>query len=490
MGIFSSLLSNNDTSQSGALSPGTQGLLALSQALFRAGQPSRIPVNTGAALGGALNEAIPTYAAAQSRQNVANSLQGGDLNGATQSMLTSQDPQLQGLGLSTKMNMLTPEYQINMAVMKQMLANQGGGNGGGSGGGSPDVAGAIRVGTVTGDPMKDLAFFASDKKGYFEALAKANMPTDLQKNATNPVTQPYLAKDKLVNTAGGYVPADSLMPKNPLPSAPPPSSVVSNIPVIPPAQTFDQFTSAPAGASAPPAAGLPSQSVQQMNNPSYQEGLKTGAVKNAENIATSKDALDTILSRLPSIFDKTQQMRELAPKTGSGLVGRMNVAASGNNPFGKGIDQGNQHDFETLNNQLFVNELPGLSKGMGRLDLPIINAAKVASQVPEWDKVYGKTKLLDTLDGSLLGGLQASINKYETESGQRYTIPAGTPNAKALQALVDKARNYSTKSADQGKGSTKSTAGIPINAKMGNDGQYYVPDPSRSGKYMRVVTGQ
>lgn len=488
MGIFSSLLSGQDPNQSGTLSPQTQGLMALSQALFRAGQPSRIPVNTMAAIGGAYNDALPIYTAAQSRMNMANSLQKGDLNATIDAMLRSPDPQMQNLGLSSKMNMLTPQYQINMAVMKQMLDGMNNGQGGANGGNSsnPGVSSYIQQGAVTGSSMSDLAMYANDPKGYFEALAKAKLPTDLQKNVSSSTTQPYVAKDTLVNTAGGYVPATALTGSGGGQQGQSSSQV--NIPPIPAAPDTSTIVPAAQG-QIPPIP--PAQSVQQMNDPAYQEGRKTTATKDAENVATSKDALDTILGRLPSIFDKTQQMRTLAPQTGSGLYGRANVIMSGNNPFGQGIAQGNQHTFETLNNQLFVNELPGLAKGMGRLDLPIINAAKNASQVNEWDKPHSKIQMLDTLENSLLGGLQASINKYETESGKKYTVPANTPNAAQLQDLVDKARNYNAKNVNQATQSQQSrTAGIPLNAKMGNDGNYYVPDPSRPGKYLQVVTGQ
>lgn len=75
--------------------------------------------------------------------------------------------------------------------------------------------GIMGGGSVTGDAMHDPQFMHDAMiagvdnayKGYLERTK----PTDLQKNVTNAATQPYVAKEALVNTAGGYVPATSLM---------------------------------------------------------------------------------------------------------------------------------------------------------------------------------------------------------------------------------------------------------------------------------------
>lgn len=475
MGLLSFLSGNNNSGQDagagdgGTLSPGVQGLLALSMALQKAGEPTRIPVSNSQALMQAVNSALPAYAAAQSRQNVANALQKGDLGSGVNSMLTSPDPQLNGLGLSTKMNMLTPQYQINQAVMRQMLNNGGAGQPpaatppGSTGtptgtASTPGVSAFIQKGTVTGDPLKDLAYYANDPKGYFEALAKLNMPTDLQKNIGNPATQPYVAKDQLVPTAGGMLPATSLLPPTgaqPQPNAAPlmppqgggaPAPAgnappgVNGIPPIPPAPQMPQFTQAPPGATPPPPApsanilavqqqpnippqvpqqqpGLPNQTIQQMNDPVYQkqrEGLISGDQKYLnDTLLPAKDAAQQAIGNIDTI----QQAAAIAnnsdlTRTGPTAPARIEfvkhlndfLASTGGEPL-----RPNEIANADAINKVGIRLTANMTKMLGSREAAQI-FTKISEANPSW---YMQPQTLNLVSNLIKQDSQNAIDKYK-----------------------------------------------------------------------------
>lgn len=102
------------------MSPWQQGLLALSQGLAKAGQPSPYKLGLGQALTGALPGMIDSVRGASSRQQVTDLLQKGDIKGATAAMMQSPDPEMQKYGLSMKMQPFQPDYQIKQALLQKL----------------------------------------------------------------------------------------------------------------------------------------------------------------------------------------------------------------------------------------------------------------------------------------------------------------------------------------------------------------------------------
>lgn len=98
-------------------SPGTQGLLTLSQALLQAGQPSRIPVNAAQAFGPALLAGSSAYRTASDRQSFMNALQKGDTAGAVKTLVSSSDPELQKAGLSAMTATMIPKWEATKDAM-------------------------------------------------------------------------------------------------------------------------------------------------------------------------------------------------------------------------------------------------------------------------------------------------------------------------------------------------------------------------------------
>lgn len=143
MGFFDSLTQGGGGQGQGAnpyFSPGQQGLMALSQQLLQAGQPSRIPVSNAQAFGSGALGFTQAFQGSNARQNVAKAMQGGDLNSVMQAMLTSGDPQLQQMGMQAKLQMMQPDNQIKMAVLQKILGQQGGQQGGQQPGTQPQAA--------------------------------------------------------------------------------------------------------------------------------------------------------------------------------------------------------------------------------------------------------------------------------------------------------------------------------------------------------------
>lgn len=111
-----------DFMNTGQTSPTTQGLLALSQALLQAGQPSRVPVNTAQAFGPALISGSNAYRAGSERAAIANALQGGDIKGALNTMMTSPDPEFQKPAMQAAISMMIPQWDVTKDAMGNPVA--------------------------------------------------------------------------------------------------------------------------------------------------------------------------------------------------------------------------------------------------------------------------------------------------------------------------------------------------------------------------------
>lgn len=104
------------------MSSGQQGLLALSQALLKAGQPSPYKMNLGQAFAGALPSMVDTMRAASSREQINDMLQKGDIKGATAAMMQSPDPEMQKYGMQTRLQAFIPQWGETKDAMGNPIA--------------------------------------------------------------------------------------------------------------------------------------------------------------------------------------------------------------------------------------------------------------------------------------------------------------------------------------------------------------------------------
>lgn len=115
-----------------------------------------------------------------------------------------------------------------------------------------------------------------------------------------------------------------------------------------------------------------------------QAGATAQASKQGENIAEAQRGMSQIDSRIGNAKDIINQMKTLAPNVPYGPHGiaQMQVDASDMPVVGSGKASSNYHTFDTLNQNLFTQELPGIvGASGGRIDIPLVNAIKGASAV-------------------------------------------------------------------------------------------------------------
>ncbi len=136
-----------------------------------------------------------------------------------------------------------------------------------------------------------------------------------------------------------------------------------------------------------------------------------------------KKGIAGIDSRIQNAINILNDNIELAPKTFSGDAGKaqmkleQSIANSGlYHPEGPK----NQTLFEQNNANLFTQELPAIMAGMpgSRMDIPLINAIKSASQIPEYGTTEEKIAAGQNLKG-LLYKYQQNVhnNAYLTGAG-------------------------------------------------------------------------
>lgn len=428
MGLFDFM--SNQQGQSG-FSPGTQGLLALSQALLEAGKPSRIPVSGAQAFGGAINTALPAYQSAVARKNIGTALQNNDLNGAMQSMLQSPDPNMQNAALQGKMSMLQPDNQIKMMVFKQLQDAQNGKANQSTPQGAPAQGqtqqnypmALAQQGVLTGDPKMDLMYFATSPKDYLHDLAVKNAPTDLGKNVSNPATSPLIQAEYgakgLVDTAGGKAPYQAVYGQfgaTPPGGAAQPNTNNSAIQAL----TGRNIDGSPADAAimgnAQPQVALPN--VGQMNDPAYQEqrkGLIAGDQKYLnETLLPAKDSAVATIGNIETI----QQAAAIANKSDiarSGptaparieLTKKLNdfLSATGGTP----ISQNEIASADAIN-KVGIRLTANMTKMLGSREAAQI-FTKIQEANPSW---YMQPQTLSLVSNLIKQDAQASVDRYKS----------------------------------------------------------------------------
>lgn len=166
-----------------------------------------------------------------------------------------------------------------------------------------------------------------------------------------------------------------------------------------------------------------------------QAALEATKAKNAEILAAQK-GVQQILSRLPSMKAKLQQMNDVAPNTISGMG--VNPPQDSNETYGlKGqlmeqfpstLDKsdkiGATSVFKNLNDQLFVNEIPALMNGASgmRMDIPLVKGVKSASGVPIDLPPKDKQQVIQTLNDNFDQTRDNALSYYKNLTGQDYDM--------------------------------------------------------------------
>ena len=158
------------------------------------------------------------------------------------------------------------------------------------------------------------------------------------------------------------------------------------------------------------------------------------ADKQAENAADTQQAQDQFDSRLNNAMKLLDSMKANAPQTFQGRSGQVAQAIAG-----EGIHVGPIHpweqsnkaqtQFEQDNANLFTQELPAMIKGSGgRIDIPLLNSIKEASQIDPHAPVATKLAAIDNLKKILLMAQQNSHNLNNAATGN---IGGNTTNSSA-----------------------------------------------------------
>lgn len=160
--------------------------------------------------------------------------------------------------------------------------------------------------------------------------------------------------------------------------------------------------------------------------------VKAAQEKATETIAAEK-GVQQILSRLPSMKQKLNEMNDLAPNTMSGM-GVVPAPDSNESTGFKGqlMNQfdsdnpkiGNTAAFKNLNDQLFVNEIPALMNGASgmRMDIPLVKGVKSASGVPIELPSAAKQQVIGTLNENFDQTRDNALSYYKNLTGQDYDL--------------------------------------------------------------------
>lgn len=149
---------------------------------------------------------------------------------------------------------------------------------------------------------------------------------------------------------------------------------------------------------------------------------KKEAETQGTDIENAQKGVVGIDSRLQNAIDILNEQIDLAPKTYSGWMGEQQEKMERNyaniNPKGEFPNLVAQTKFTQNNANLFTQELPAIMQGMpgSRMDIPLINAIKNASQVNEYGAPAEKTAALQNLK-TLLMKYQQNTHNYAKQMG-------------------------------------------------------------------------
>lgn len=327
---------------------------------------------------------------------------------------------------------------------------------------------------VLSDPSATARMYGSlaptgEMKNATAAFGPQGMQPAMRQVLTNQMYPGNVAMQNAIGTAAaGQAPVGQLpqgaggppMQQQPMPQQPraqitPPLSgmqvtndgIMLNSPPPPMSGGMQGIPQVGAGAlqqpGAGPVAGAPNATTQPpspngMTNQQYTAAMdawKAGQVaqqqKQGENVAEANKGEASIDSRIGNAKAIIAQMKALAPTVPYGPHGMGEAQADFSDTpiIGNGKASAARHQFETLNNNLFTQELPGIVQSSGgRIDIPLVNAIKSASSVDPDIHPYAKQQALDTLSGLLDKVQQNAANYKGALQGQPVQNAAPTKN--------------------------------------------------------------
>lgn len=176
------------------------------------------------------------------------------------------------------------------------------------------------------------------------------------------------------------------------------------------------------------------------NDPAAAKGAVIKAEKDAENSAMADKGVVGIDSRINNVFKTLNEMADLSPQKGHGTFGEyVGVPLSRN--IGKGDEATAQTKFEQKNANLFTQELgPLLQSIQGtKGSIPLINAIKEASQIPEYGSKKEERGAIEGLKEQLKI-YQENMHNAQGMQGKATSIPATPDVLPSPQEIVDALR--------------------------------------------------
>lgn len=266
---------------------------------------------------------------------------------------------------------------------------------------------------------------------------------------------------------------------NPQPIAPAPISdanantINSLYPPNPSAPQSAITPSAPAiGANVPaPAPVSPAPAVPAAFGVDPAAQKQKEAESAAMGAAQVKARVEAIQSRenhnkLAPNFDALKQLNNDVPDNRYGIPPSIKAFASSANPIGDGKWAGAHAAWETVNKQQALNALGQLaSSGQIRVTRTIQKMIETGNVVPENLQPDERLKLIGIMQ-----------KEWENQATSAENVSAKL-NGGQVQPYVATVPN---------NGQAPAPTNMPPNAKQAPDGNYYVPDPNRSGKYLQV----
>lgn len=205
-------------------------------------------------------------------------------------------------------------------------------------------------------------------------------------------------------------------------------------------------------------------------------GATTRASEHAKNTEEAVKGAATIDSRIDNAKSMINEMLYGKDKSGQVLTsGNTNNGVAANATYGPMSEyHALSHDmwnddtsvsnakFQQLNANLFTQELPGIvAASGGRVDIPLINAIQDASAVPLHESPSAKIERLHGLADLLEKVRENAHNQVGNVTGESPTLN----------------KNYQTPQQIQQQ--------FP-GAKQAPDGHFYIQDPNRQSKFLRI----
>lgn len=171
-------------------------------------------------------------------------------------------------------------------------------------------------------------------------------------------------------------------------------------------------------------------------------GASAQATKLGEATGETTQGVASIDARIDNLNRLLDEMSKDAPSVPYGIMPDTKLALANQFPqtLGHGGKDASAHyRFQQNNENLFTNELPALVKNLGdsRLDIPIVNALKGASQIPMEANPQAKLDAIQALKGNLEAARKsAHLNNANLTGNPSAMTPSADVLAQAKAAIA------------------------------------------------------